>query len=66
MIINPTLYRPDGSYIVNPHYVDYKDGAGLQIDGGDIYNKDGVHIGHCDPPGPRGEQGTAGVNDDDD
>lgn len=52
---------PDGSYIVNPHYVDYHDGAGRQMDGGMIYNKSGQFVGHVDPPGPRGPKGESGI-----
>ena len=54
----------DGSYIKNPSFVDYQDGAGVQIDGGMCYDKDGNFIGHADPPGPQGAMGEAGVIDE--
>ena len=51
----------DGSYIEDPSFVDYGDGVGVQIEGGELYDKDGRHIGHADPPGPRGTSGLPSV-----
>jgi hypothetical protein len=53
------LFRGD-TYIENPQFVDYGDGAGLQISGGNVFKLDGTPVGHCDQPGPRGVQGVTG------
>jgi hypothetical protein len=50
----------DGSIVKRHTWVDYNDGAGLQLCGGDIYDESGGYMGHIDPPGPRGHKGTVG------
>ena len=53
----------DGSYVTSPQFVDYRDGEGVQLDGGLVFDKDGKFIGHIDPPGHRGAMGTIGSNE---
>ena len=57
-----TVYLEDGSYIINPYYEDYNQGNGPEMTGGDLYSKDGKHIGHLDPCGLRGEEGIKGIH----
>jgi hypothetical protein len=48
------------TYIENPQFIDYHDGAGIQLCGGTTYSWDGKPLGHIDPPGPRGMKGEVG------
>jgi hypothetical protein len=56
------VYR-DGTYVENPSFLNYNDGQGDLIGGGLVYSKDGILLGHCDPPGMKGVRGHVGITD---
>jgi hypothetical protein len=50
-------------YIENPYVTDYHEGDGPQVQGGTIYNAEGIAIGHADPTGHRGAAGHPGSSE---
>ncbi len=59
-IKNGKLTLPNGHYIEHPQFIDYNDGAGLQLCGGTEYTADGKPYGIIGPPGHRGVAGVKG------
>jgi hypothetical protein len=55
-----TITFQNGNYVINPTFIDYNDGAGIQLCGGTIYSPNGKVTGHIDSPGPRGTIGQVG------
>jgi len=58
-----TIYYEDGGELRQVHYTDYNEGDGLVVSGGGFFDKNGVYLGHADPPGPRGTSGVSGYNE---
>lgn len=54
------VYYPDGSCIKNVHLVNYNEGEGWQLCGGDRYNTKGEKVSHIDEPGVKGVEGAVG------
>lgn len=54
------IMLPDGGWIENPCYVDYGQGLGEQLCGGNYFTKEGKYNGHADEPGPMGTPGVPG------
>jgi nucleoside 2-deoxyribosyltransferase len=57
------IIMKDGSYVINPMYIDYNDGAGKQLCGGTCFSKEGTCTGHIDNPGPKGVKGSEGLKE---
>jgi hypothetical protein len=56
------LYHADGSYVQDPGFVDYGEGEGVQVCGGECFDAEGKHIGHAEDPGHKGVQGCTGYS----
>ena len=55
-----TIYFENGGELRQTFYKDYGEGDGLVIVGGGYFDKNGIYVGHVDPCGPKGIEGTQG------
>lgn len=60
--VHGAIWLDDKTYVINPHYIDYEEGEGWRLAGGELYDNNGRHLGHCDPPGYRGFSGLSGYS----